>query len=201
MSCRAKLLDNCEGEYSLQVFFETTHPKAKINIDTKVLMNVQLPFQIFNYASDSVVNISRFNSFVLGFLVYEVVPDETHPNTVIFNRAPDAFTFSSRDVILDYSSSSPQINNRVRFHLRKEVNSFNATIEMTPRRKGIFYIGLLEGLIEDAFCNAGISSSWGSFSSLDNVLNIEEFLQRKLPERLRNDWIRLDHQGYFIMVE
>jgi hypothetical protein len=185
----------------LQAFFETTHPKAKFNLNTKISLNVQVPFQIFNFASDSVVDIGRFNKIILGFLVYEVFSDENHINTIVFERAPDAFLFNSRNVRLDFSSNSTRIKNRVRFYLKKEINSFNATIEMTPRRKGIFYVGLLEGLIEDAFCNAGISSSWRSFTSLDNVLNIEDFLQRKLPERLRNDWIRLDHQGYFIMVE
>jgi hypothetical protein len=87
--------------------------------------------------------------------------------------ARDAFAILSPNVVLDFSP--PQRGNayRIRFYLSKGSINFSAKIILMPRRTGVFLLGLYDGLIEVAFCNAGINVMWGDLSPLDNIRNAE----------------------------
>jgi hypothetical protein len=198
--CKKQVPDNCDGEYSLKTSYSTSHPTGRVAIGEEIKIEVKIPANIYNYSSDSIVNISRFNKILLGIVIYELLMDSTQNFGIRFNSINDGFLHYSPNVKLDFTPM--QIGtNRVRFYLRKEADYFKATILMRPNRKGVFYIGLLDGFIEDAFCKADIYCNWGNFSPFENVENLLSFNKIEIPDELKQVWITDDDKGYFLLVE
>jgi hypothetical protein len=199
VSCKKEIPDNCEGEYSFNIPYSASHPLGIVNIGEQIEITIAIPFNVFNNSSDSMVNISRFSKILCGLDVEETKRDSTQLFGMASTGVNDAFKFTSNNVKLDFTPGTGG-RNRVRYYLKKEATGFTATIVATPLRKGIFMIGIYNGLIEDAFCNAGINCYWGNFTSIAAIENLEFFLKLAIPIEIRQAMM-LNNQAYFIWVE
>lgn len=199
VSCKKELPDNCEGEYIFKRPYTTSHPLGRVKVGETITLQISLPFNDYNYRSDSIVNIRRFKKVLCGLDVEEIYLDSTNSSGINAKGVQDAFVFKSSMVKLDFTPGTGG-RNRVRFYLTKEETQFHAVFFATPLRKGIFQLGLYNGLIEDAFCNAGINCYWGNFTSISTLENLENFIKLSLPNEIRNALI-VDNQAYFILVE
>jgi hypothetical protein len=197
--CKPEIPDNCEGEYSFKRPYTTSHPLGRVKVGETITIEISLPFDDYNYRSDSIVNISRFKKVLCGFDVEEIYLDSTNPSGINSKGVKDAFVFKSSMVKLDLTPGTGG-RNRVRFYLTAEGTQFHAVFLATPLRKGIFQLGLYNGVIEDAFCNASINCYWGNFTSINALENLKIFIKLRLPNEIRNA-LMVDNQAYFILVE
>jgi hypothetical protein len=202
MSCRTKLLDNCEGEYAFKRPYHTSHPGGRVMLGDTVELEVALPFKEHNHASccDSIVDIRRFNKILMGIWIREMIKDNTAPFGFTQISARDAFKVYSPNIKLDFTP--PQIGGsfRVRYYLARDLDKFVAIIRIVPLKKGFFYLQLANGVIEDAFCNANILPYWGNFTSLDRVTLFENFANIQLTGEERELSLKI-HTAYFFLVE
>jgi len=199
VSCKPEIPDNCEGEYYFKRPYTTSHPKGVVKLNELITFEIKFPFNDYNYRSDSIVNISRFNKVIGGITVSELLWDSTSITGITDKGVDNAFSFTSVNVKLDFT---PGIGgrNRVRYYLSKQDSVFIATLQIKPLRKGIFLIGLYDGFIEDAFCNAGINFYWYNFSPVEAINNLERFMNIQLPLDIRQLQLN-ERQAYYVKVE
>jgi hypothetical protein len=199
VGCKPEIPDNCEGQYSFKRPYITSHPLGVAKVGETITIEISLPMDDYNYSSDSIVNISRFNKILFGFNVDQLLPDSTNPTGVGTFGAKNEFNYSSPNVRLDFTEGVGG-RNRVRFYLRRDENKFVALINITPLKKGMFLIGLLSGLIEDAFCKADVFCYWGNFTPIMNLEKFGSYSEFRLPNFLRDEWLK-ESAAYFILVE
>jgi hypothetical protein len=199
VSCKPEIPDNCEGEYYFKRPYTTSHPKGVVKLNELITFEIKFPFNDYNYRSDSIVNISRFNKVIGGITVSELLRDSTSITGITDKGVDNAFSFTSVNVKLDFT---PGIGgrNRVRYYLSKQDSVFIATLQIKALRKGIFLIGLYDGFIEDAFCNAGINFYWYNFSPVEAINNLEKFMNIQLPLDIRQLQLN-ERQAYYVKVE
>jgi hypothetical protein len=199
VSCKPEIPDNCEGEYYFKRPYTTSHPKGVVNLNELMTLEVKFPFNDYNYRSDSLVNISRFNKVIGGITISEVFKDSSSITGITDKGVDNAFSFNSVNVKLDFTPGTGG-RNRVRYNLAKKDSIFIATIQIRPLRKGVFLIGLYNGFIEDAFCNAGINFYWGNFSPVEAIDNLESFMNIQLPFEIRQLQLN-ERQAFYVKVE
>lgn len=199
VSCRPEIPDNCEGEYFFKRPCMTSHPLGLVKLNELMTFEIKFPFNDYNYRSDSIVNISRFNKVIGGITVSEIFQDSTSNSGINEKGVDNAFSFTSDNVKLDFTPGTGG-RNRVQYYLSKKDSFFIATIQIKPLRKGIFLIGLYDGFIEDAFCNAGVNFYWGNFTPIEAINNLEKFINIQLPVEIRQLQLN-QRQAYYIKVE
>jgi hypothetical protein len=198
MSCKQEIPDNCEGEYLFKRPYTTNLPQGNLSVGDSIIIKVSLYLNDYNYRSDSIVNINRFKKILCGFEVKELVKDTTNPVGCKDVGAKNEFSDSSPNVVLDLTEGI-EGKNRVRYYLQKGNDSFFCTIKLVPKRKGAFYIHLLDGVIEDAFCNAGINAYWGNYSSI-NLVAIFQSVSGVIYDQTTIERLLKNRQSYCFVV-
>jgi len=199
VGCKPEIPDNCEGQYSFKRPYITSHPLGVVKVGETITIEISLPMDDYNYSSDSIVNISRFKKVLCGFNVHQCLLDSTNPAEIVTVGAKNEFKYSSPNVRLDFTEGVSG-RNRVRFYLRKDEKKFVATVNIIPLKKGMFFIGLLSGLIEDAFCKADVFCYFGNIDPTLGLEKIEKHFGIILPDMLKDEWVK-DTLGYVILVE
>jgi len=199
VGCKPEIPDNCEGQYSFKRPYITSHPLGVAKVGETITIEINLPMDNYNYSSDSIVNISRFKRVLCGFNVHQYLLDSTNPTGVGTFGAKNEFKYSSPNTKLDFTEGVSG-RNRVRFYLRKDDTKFVATVNITPLKKGMFFIGLLSGLIEDAFCKADVFCYFGNIAPIKEVEKIENYFGVILPDAYKVERLN-DNSGYIILVE
>lgn len=174
LSCKPEIPDNCEGEYTFKREYHTSHPNGRIKIGDTVSISTSLPIDVYNFSSDSIVNINRFNKVLCGFTIEQYLPDSSNGVGIKSQNAKTDFNYLSQNVNLDFTEGIGG-RSRVRYYLKKNDSVFIANIKIIPKKKGDFAINLLSGVIEDAFCGAGIHFFFNeevAFISLNNYKSI-----------------------------
>lgn len=197
--CKPEIPDNCEGEYYFKRPYTTNHPQGNISLNDTLVLQMTLSLNDYNYRSDSIVNINRFSKVLCGFEVKEIIQDSTNPVGCKDVGAKHEFGYSSPNVLLDLAEGIGG-KNRVRYYLQKGNNSFVCTIKLVPKRKGAFYIHLLDGVIEDAFCNAGIGAFWGNYSP-STLVNIFQIVSGRVYDKQILERLMKNNLSYCFIVE
>lgn len=186
LSCKPEIPDNCEGEYSFKREYYTSHPNGRIKPGDTVAISTSLPIEVYNFSSDSIVNINRFGKVLCGFTVEQYLPDSSNGIGIKSQNAKNDFNYLSQNVKLDFTEGIGG-RSRVRFYLKKTDSAFIAIVQIIPKKKGYFTINLLSGVIEDAFCGAGVHAFFNEevvHKSLNNYKTILSKLNAPLDQSL-----------------
>jgi hypothetical protein len=81
-------------------------------------LHLEIPINVYNYYSDSIVNINRFSKLLCGFTVSEFIKDSTNGVGIKSIHAKNEFIYYSQNIVPDLTEGVGG-RSRVRYYLKK----------------------------------------------------------------------------------